>query len=449
MKYFLLAIMIILAALPVGDVRAETVLYEEDMIGPLESPPPPPEIEVEEFPGASLHENPPGDRGPASGPVIQARRQPRGALSGVLVFTSPGHGWVATSSGGWYTARPFLNGMVEDYGNIDQINFFVNYCFNAGATVIPMRPVGFQTNEVVMDNTSPGVTWSGPWENSVATSNYYGRTGDLPYRFVAISAEETAVARYTPNIPQTGYYPVYTWILPSANRVNQLYRIVTCGMASEVRVNHRRVGQGWVWLGNYYFEAGTGGYVEISNQSDESSGYAVADAIRFGNGMGNINRGAGVSSQPRELEASRYWVQNTIDNEVGGDKSRYDLDGYSDNDDNVGTPPRMAAYMNRSEEGTFWERIYIGFHTNCCSKRGAMGLYNSVDAPAGQIDFASAVVNEVNNDMEALDNGIGFPFDWLNNSIDLYSSNYGEIRGASLNHEMCGTIIEVAFHDVA
>ena len=71
MKYFLLAIMIILAALPVGDVRAETVLYEEDMIGPLESPPPPPEIEVEEFPGASLHENPPGDRGPASGPVIR------------------------------------------------------------------------------------------------------------------------------------------------------------------------------------------------------------------------------------------------------------------------------------------------------------------------------------------------------------------------------------------
>ena len=65
--------------------------------------------------------------------------------------------------------------MVEDMGNLDQLNFFVNYCFNAGATVVPYRPVGYQTNEVVLDNDDLEVTFSGTWNNSSATISY--RTG--------------------------------------------------------------------------------------------------------------------------------------------------------------------------------------------------------------------------------------------------------------------------------
>ena len=76
-----------------------------------------------------------------------------GALSGRIVFTSAGHGWTYDHSADiWYTQRGENNEIVEDYGNLDQMNLFVAYCFNAGATVVPFRPVGFQTNEVVLDN---------------------------------------------------------------------------------------------------------------------------------------------------------------------------------------------------------------------------------------------------------------------------------------------------------
>ena len=30
--------------------------------------------------------------------------------------------------------------MIEDYGNIDQLNYFVQYAYNAGATVVPLPP---------------------------------------------------------------------------------------------------------------------------------------------------------------------------------------------------------------------------------------------------------------------------------------------------------------------
>src|SRR6266496_2294921 len=91
-------------------------------------------------------------------------RQPTGALSGKIVFTVGGHGFTAFDNGGgvggWHTQRPLTNSMVEDLGNQDQMTFYVNYLWNAGATVVPLRPVGYQPNEVVLDNDDPQVTYS-------------------------------------------------------------------------------------------------------------------------------------------------------------------------------------------------------------------------------------------------------------------------------------------------
>jgi len=84
-----------------------------------------------------------------AGPIAHARRQPAGALSDIIIYCSAGHGWTADTTS-WYTQRGLGYGVVEDMGNIDQLNFFVQYCFNAGATVVPFRPVGQQTNEVVL-----------------------------------------------------------------------------------------------------------------------------------------------------------------------------------------------------------------------------------------------------------------------------------------------------------
>ena len=73
------------------------------------------------------------------------------------------------------------------------MSMFAYYCFNAGATVVAMRPIGNQTNEVVLDNVDPEVTFQGAWADSVFT-NYYGNAGDVPYRFTSVAATETATA---------------------------------------------------------------------------------------------------------------------------------------------------------------------------------------------------------------------------------------------------------------
>src|SRR5690606_25026341 len=100
------------------------------------------------------------------GPALNARRQPPGALSGRHLYIGAGHGWTfdsanPTTGNAWFTQRGNNNGVVEDLGNVDQLALLASAMWNAGATVIPTRPLGFQNNEVLMDQNSPGVTFSG------------------------------------------------------------------------------------------------------------------------------------------------------------------------------------------------------------------------------------------------------------------------------------------------
>src|SRR5205823_11245727 len=149
------------------------------------------------------------------------------------------------------------------------------------------------------------------------------------------------------------------------------------------KVNHQRVGKGWIYLGTHYFNAGSGGFVEISNRS-ASSGVVIADAIRFGNGMGDIDRGAGISGQSREDEQALYWIQaqagfNGANNPVPASTYRSTLT--LDQDANVGAPPRWARWMNDGTIGLATDRLFLSYHSNATggtntSTRGTLGLYN-------------------------------------------------------------------------
>src|SRR4029453_6450889 len=84
-----------------------------------------------------------------------------GTLNDQILFTSGGHGWQWNNTLGRYaTDRGDNNEIVEDFGNQEQMTFFADYVLRAGATVAPMRPAGRQTNEVVLDNDSAGVTFT-------------------------------------------------------------------------------------------------------------------------------------------------------------------------------------------------------------------------------------------------------------------------------------------------
>ncbi len=385
----------------------------------------------------------------ASGPITPAARQPAGALSGRIVFMNSGHGWTWSTNNFWYLQRPAaLNSMNEDYGNWDQLNFFAAYCFNAGAVVVSMRPLGQQTNEVVLDNASPAVTFAGTWNNSSSTT-FFGNPGDVPYCFAAFNNSETATATYTPTIPTTGYYPVYTWVLAGSDRGDQLYRIRHTGGESQLRIPHHMVGNGWVYLGEYYFNAGSNaanGSVIISNLRGSTNGsYVIADAIRFGNGMGSVNRGGGVSGYPREEESCRYWIQASLGQ--GQSTSLYDASD-TDEHDSWSAPPRMSAEMNRETSGSMFKRIHISFHSNAGGQRGVEGLINSVPTP-NQAALAQICGQTVNDELVSL----GSPpleYGWFDRGTNItFAGGYGEISNNSFVNEMDATIIEVAYHDSA
>ncbi len=295
-----------------------------------------------------------------------------GALNGKVVFTSGGHG-IGWNGSAYATERPDYweaNGdtsdgnLVEDFGNQDQLSIYADYLLRAGATVVPMRPVGHQLNEVVLDNDSPDVTFTGNWSNSVNSRFYdedYGATTDsVPYKYAGTTTgAATAFAIYTPNVPEAGYYPVYTWVHWANDRTVQTYTINHTGGSTEVKVDHSIVGDGWVYLGTYHFDAGKSadqGSVVISNHAPVNGKVVIADAIRFGNGMGDyVESGApGVSGAPREDEDSYHWIARsigqgaTISSILGGDT-------------NVSAPSDFAEYMYN---GGFGGALYIGFHSN-------------------------------------------------------------------------------------
>jgi hypothetical protein len=384
--------------------------------------------------------------------------QPRGVLSGRIIFTSGGHGWNWSGSA-WTLDRPLLLDMNEDTGNVDQMTMFAYHCFNAGATVVPFRPVGNQTNQVVLDNDDPGVIWSGLWADSSSTV-FFGSPGDVAYRFASGAAVESATATYTPNIPAAGFYPVYAWALAGGNRTNQLYRINHTGGQSQVRVPHHMVGGGWVYLGTYYFAVGShpaSGAVVISNETGgpDGVGAIIADAIRFGNGMGDVNPGSGVSTYPREDECSRMWILRGLGQ--GQSTSPYD-------NGNVSAPPRMAAEMNREGAGNIYKRVYVGFHSNASSgsARGVTALYNDPNrypttvetnsATPNQFRFAQILGTEVQSDMLSL-TAPPLEIPWYSRGSGItYASPdfaYGEINNNRSNGEFDSTIVEVAFHDNA
>ncbi|HEX4414419.1 MAG TPA: N-acetylmuramoyl-L-alanine amidase, partial [Lacipirellulaceae bacterium] len=385
-----------------------------------------------------------------------------GALSGKVVFTSGGHGigWTGSAFATerpdyWQSAGDTSDGeLVEDFGNQDQMSLYADYILRAGGTVVPMRPVGHQTNEVVLDNDSPDVTFSGAWSNSTNTRFYdedYGATTDaVPYEFAnTVTGAPTATATYTPNIPAAGNYPVYTWVHWGTDRTQQTYTINHTGGSTQITVDHSIVGDGWVYLGTYHFDTGkstTGeGSVVITNQTPTTGKVVIADAIRFGNGMGDfVESGApGVSGSPREDEDSYDWIARsigqgtTISAVIGGDT-------------NVSAPSDFAEYMYH---GSFGGALYISFHSNggtgasTSPSRGALGLYdNSVASRTpNQVALAQLMATQVNGDMASL-NG-SFEYTWSTPATNTDSHiNFGEID-LGANGEMDATIVEVAYHD--
>jgi hypothetical protein len=194
--------------------------------------------------------------------AMAATPAPTGSLSGKVVYLNGGHGWTWGGSS-WATQRGNNNSMVEDFGTQDQITYYAQYLLTAGATVVPTRPIGHQTNEVIVDNNDAG------FSHPVRFVVHQQRIEHLLEQRQRHRHRPTVTASPTSPRPRP---PSRASRRHLRGRLLSRLRLVEQRLqpldrrdlphqqrrrSQEVKVNQRYTGKGWVYLGTYYFDSGT------------------------------------------------------------------------------------------------------------------------------------------------------------------------------------------------
>ena len=136
----------------------------------------------------------------------------------------------------------------------------------------------FSGTMIIVDDADgePDVTMTAGWSSS---SPAYAYNGSLHY-ILAGTGSETVTFR--PTISVAGDYKVYAWWHAHANRATDVpYTIYYNGGSETVDVNQEINGAQWNLLGTYNFAADTSGYVVLSDDSNDSEQYIIADAVKF------------------------------------------------------------------------------------------------------------------------------------------------------------------------
>lgn len=231
--------------------------------------------------------------------------------------------------GAWKWQRPNLFGTTEDlFTQTIVVPYLIPMLENAGAVVFTPRERDWQKNEVLVDNDnktsfsyaeSNGANkWETTQGKGFAThrGNYYD--GENPFEAgtariakATKKSKKTSLAFYQPTFNEAGRYAVYVSYQTVVGSVPDAeYIVIHKGRQTIFHVNQQMGGGTWVYLGTFDFDKGCdrNNRVIVSNLS-EHDGYVTTDAVRFGGGMGNIQRGGSTSHYPRALEGARYYAQ--------------------------------------------------------------------------------------------------------------------------------------------
>jgi hypothetical protein len=255
-------------------------------------------------------------------------------LAGRNIALWQSHGWYyepKLDRWEWQRARMFQT--VEDKYTMSYVlPFLVPMLENAGAYVFMPRERDLQTEEVIVDNDD--TTQVSIYRETIVNEEFYSGgsagfahkrdmyTGEQnpfaegTYRVVRADKKNGAYAEWIPNIPKSGYYNVsiaYKSKLQSAQDVH--YTLYHAGGKTDFIVNQTIGGGTWIYLGNFYFDAGineTHGKLVLSNLSKYSNKIVTADAARFGGGMGNIGRKPQTEELPVNVKSSSQESTNTV-----------------------------------------------------------------------------------------------------------------------------------------
>lgn len=359
----------------------------------------------------------------------------------------------------WMWQRPYLFCTTEDLFTQSFVTpFLIPMLENAGAIVFTPRERDIQKNEVIVDNDTPrGSIYiqedkkKQRWQNKLSTGfahpkNSY-QSGENPFTmgtssFVATKSKKAkSFAQWVPTIPESGRYAVYVTYQTFPNSVDDAqYLVFHNGGITEFKVNQKIGGGTWTYLGTFDFSKGNSprNMVVLTNHSKTNNGIVSADAIRFGGGMGNIERGGQISGYPRYLEGARYSTQwYGMDESIYTNKSR-------DNDyaDDMNARSNTINYLsggskvNPQKEGLKVPiQLNIALHSdagyNVNDKIiGTLGIHtktaNDTSLGSGKNRLSSRdLVDIIQTDLQK-EIQSNFDIQWTRRSI--WDSNYSETR---------------------
>jgi len=269
-------------------------------------------------------------------PLVRTDEKWKKGLYGrhIALWQSHGRYYEATTER-WEWQRAATFRTVEDlYTQSYVLPFLIPMLENAGAVVMTPRERDIQPWEVIVDNDP---AFMAERTGKMRRSGHYKETGtwtdaepgfadtkpvyheyenpfmDGTARICETSSSEDphrkASATWRPDIPERGEYAVYVSYKSFANSTTDaVYTVHHLGGESEFHVNQRMAGGTWVYLGTFTFEKGDGGFVRLTNQSP-SGGMLSADAVKFGGGMGKVERGGSLSGYPAYMEGALYSMQ--------------------------------------------------------------------------------------------------------------------------------------------
>ena len=272
----------------------------------------------------------------AKSPLVRTDERWSRGLSGRHIALWQSHGrYYEAKTDRWEWQRAATFRTVEDlYTQSYVLPFLIPMLENAGACVMTPRERDVQSWEVICDNDP---SFHGERTGKMRRSGHYKESGDWSdagegfadtkpvYQiyenpFAAgtarmcetVTGDEShpkASATWRPEIPERGEYAVYVSYRSFANSTTDaVYTVHHLGGEREFHVNQRMAGSTWVYLGTFTFAEGDEGFVRLTNQSS-AAGIISADAVKFGGGMGKIERGGSLSGYPAFAEGALYSMQ--------------------------------------------------------------------------------------------------------------------------------------------
>ncbi len=372
----------------------------------------------------------------------------------------------------WRWQRPSLFCTTEDlYTQTIVVPYLMPMLENAGAIVFTPRERDWQKYELIVDNDDKVKTpyyteynishdWRDTHQSGFARHIGMYRDGENPFEkgtarmIKSTSRKNSSSISYQPPFPKAGRYAVYVSYQTLPNSVEDAqYIVYHKGEETHFRVNQKMGGGTWVYLGTFDFDEGCNIYnrVVVTN-SCKDKGVVTSDAVRFGGGMGNIERGGSTSLLPRALEGARYYAQ-WAGAPYSVYSSKYGEDDYSDD---INTRSYMTNWL---AGGSLYAPTIIGknvpielslaIHSDAGYSRdgnslvGSLAIYttnfndgklNSGISRMSSKDFASSLLYNVDKDIKAKYNNWAVRYLW--------DRNYSETR----NPEIPSAILETMSH---